>query len=1342
MVNILRETELNGYLIWGAKIIFSLCVMGFIFRCLFIDGVNPYYSYKDYNYQNNIEENTYNSLSQETKVSQTFIAKGDMLNNISIYLVDSPNQDVDIAIVDSFGKKVKSMTINLSSFISGEWNQVALNCKKLKINEQYTIVFSSEENLESLLVSYVDAPIVFGGCTSEKEELGGNLVLGFQFTYRYMTLGSFFELLLKIVFSCLMGIGLCYTICRIETIYQSFVQAEKKIGIWYAIYFAVSLVLIYNPLDRIRNEVTEFARVIGIGIVENVDVSKRVNNFNMWFIIFAITFILFYLLVNHLLHKQFGEENKKVILFLDNFMVLANCSLLLRCITYFYDESISDSVYYFSSYAVMLVVFVAIAYIVFRLENNISANEFAKLVLIGVSVSYPLAIFVALEWGEGRVLLGVMFICQVLILSLCKFTPNIIMSKYYAYILTGGVLILCMLPAMTSVYIELIHVLNQYSLFVARPAKYYKIAVLLMVLICLVYILLLIKNKWTVTDWKKWVYPWLIFGMACLSVQIPIQSTYNLDMFESANYGILISDFFDYGSIPIVEHYGGHMLANVWEGILYGLVNNDYIGAVVSPYSSLFLIVLVVLFFYLIKNAWNEDMALFVTLFFPFYSFWNYYGLGMLICLAAMAYVRKNSYSHAVLLWLSFIWCALYRLDLGFAYGMAVIVSLSIYIIVSKNWKAIKELGVTLLGWGLIGFGAWVVICIRKGIDPINRLLEFLLLTLSNQNWAQPGIGNIGNTVFVWSYCIIPFMVVICLLYVVFSKKIRESIGDEKWILLLVLGFSYVGNFSRGLVRHSLVEGVTYIVMWCAYLFLALSLSVFKSNKKLILPVFMALMLFDTLFFQESNFTATCIVDGTASTPGTIVESWIPGRFDNEDQMTYWEELSYNQQVVDRVQLNENLQLMIDSYETIINTLLKDDETFVDFINKTMIYSIIGRENPAYISQSPMQLSGEFTQRQFLDEIQGSPIVLMPIDADDSYSFALDRVANAYRYYKVVEYVYHNYVPLCKCGDIYAIWCLPEKYDEYQSKLKYVTMEFDYLSELINCDNINIEGMNLLKNPDGTIRVVSIDTDSKITELQNLIDLSSYIGQKIKIRLEYTTEIEEGNIQFFYTTERDEEYSEEKAITVGISNSGIADFVIPITEYSRLRLDIPENSEIEISSFGIQALCEFIDYGYDGPIEKIDVDRNIKYDYISVLHNYDLEHLPRIWAERDEKNAMSNAVITELQYMDGFYAFESENVNLGENGNYLKINAVYDGTDLNGLYDDDDEFLDVTIVLGDCQNGKFIEKCRYTLKIQEGTHDYLLRVSADYYWYLGEINAVKIQTDGVHNVDMQILEGD
>ena len=330
--------------------------------------------------------------------------------------------------------------------------------------------------------------------------------------------------------------------------------------------------------------------------------------------------------------------------------------------------------------------------------------------------------------------------------------------------------------------------------------------------------------------------------------------------------------------------------------------------------------------------------------------------------------------------------------------------------------------------------------------------------------------------------------------------------------------------------------------------------------------------------------------------------------------MTYWEQVKYKNKKVQRVELDNDLFEYVKKYETVIGTLLKDDETFVDFINKTLIYSLLERENPVYISQSPLQLSGEFTQTEFIKEIAGVPIVLMPIDADNYWlSNSLDGITNLYRNYKVGEYIFQNYTPLCQYGNDYVVWCLNDRKKIYTEKIK-------------------------------TLRA--------------------------------------------------------------------------------------------------QTPVKLIDYGYDGPIANTDAAGNITYSFINALHNHTIGQLPRIWAEGDKKRAVENTVAAETSYVDGLFVFDPAAIEK-KNGNYCKIALSYDGLDNNGLYENDDEQLAAAVIMGNYVNGVFEEKCRYNLSLKEGRYNYLIRCSTDYYWYLNQINALRIQTDGkVYDVGVNILEGD
>ena len=611
---------------------------------------------------------------------------------------------------------------------------------------------------------------------------------------------------------------------------------------------------------------------------------------------------------------------------------------------------------------------------------------------------------------------------------------------------------------------------------------------------------------------------------------------------------------------------------------------------------------------------------------------------------------------------------------------------------------------------------------------------------MSNQNWAYANIGNYSNTVFGFVYVILPFVIIGCLTFVFLSKNMKKKLGDIEWIILIILGVSFLINYSRGLVRHSLYEMQTMVIVWTAYIFISYFYSCYKNNKKIFLPLFMLLILCNTLFMQDRNFNAKSVADNSVVYPEKIIESWTVDRRAEEAVMTFWEQIKEDEKIVQRVQLSDQLNEMVCQYQTVLDTLLDKDETFVDYTNKTILYALMGRENPVYVSQSPLQLSGEYAQEQFVEQIKDVPLVIMPVDPSDfRASISLDGISNIYRYYIVSEYIYQKYVPLCQYEEVYAVWCLKSEYNRYAEKLDSVLLEDEYIEELKESDKVVLNDAERIDDEQG-VTISSVGSDPMIGELQKIIDLTQYEGKVVRFVIKYRTE-KEGNIQMFYTTEEDEGYNNSKVKTEVISGEGDVEFAIPITKYSRIRIDIPSESQVTILSLATKIHAENINYGYDGPYEKLD-DEGIKtYVYRDCLHKYNLNQLPWIWGSYDVESSNGCKVVADIDYEDGIYSFDNGFIDSKQTGNYLKIRATYNGKDNGVMYQESDESIPVTIIMGNYENDNFVEKCRYEMSIKEGTYDYLIRVSADYYWYLGEIDAIKMETEGnMYGIEMEIIE--
>lgn len=1032
-------------------VILKICICSMlmlsIIHSIWIDGFKQNLKY-------NTEDNLQNVLAGETipllvdhKIEQSFIAKGSALTNVKIYLTDLTINQHGMLILEISNQKGtvhQKKELFLSDIQSDTWYTVDTDIAGLEKGGQYKLTFYTSSNDPSVKMLYNPSNVngdILTSCTAGGKRLEGPLAIGLSFADKYMNISVLLTSVIQLFAALLLAAPLCHTIWHIEEQVKAYRLRGNQKGLAWAFFMSASLILTFNPLSQPKLTVSSFNRQLGYGLDINIDINKIINNFFIWFLLFSIAFVAYALYMNEIKNRSYTAEQRQAWKYLDNFLVLASINLLLKCITYFaYNES-GAGFFSFTSNFIYLLIFSDIAYIFLSLDKKMPFDTFKQVFWCLTGMSYPL-IPISRNDESGRMLFVSCTLLTIVYLLLAKTVKyKDFKSLDKKRLLTSLSMTCCAIPLITFAYIESLNFLNQYSIFIRHPRKYYMIAIgIVLLLTGPIYLSLnKIRMKHPI-NWKMWAYPELILGVSFLSIQMPLRQTIGADLFESANTSILISDFLNFGKIPIVEHYGGHMLSGVIEGIIYGWINQDYAGAIFNPYLELAIPLLAILFYYLLKSLLGDDYAFWITLFFPFYNYWYYFGFGIMPCLAFVAYVKKNSYGGAFFLWITCVFGALYRLDIGFAYGIAIILTSSGYLWVTKNQSAVKQLFITFFCVVLATAAIWFILCMAKGINPLERLYEFINLSASNINWSRANLGDKHNPAFFWCYLFIPLAVAGCLSHMVFLRNPVRRMGMEKSIILFMLGISYFVNFQRGLVRHSWAEGITTIAIWSAYLFLAAFMACYLNRKKLFLIVFTGLILVDTLFISDYNFSARPFADLAAAKLSSMTDTWLLDHPSNPSAVTMWEELHAKREVVKRVEWSDDLKNQILPIQAVLNDLLDEDETYLDFINRTFMYSAINRVNPVYIAQSPGHLSGEYTQERFLDQVgknfKNIPLAIMPLEnTQNSAAFELDYIANSARYYKVSEFIYQNYRPLCVVGDV-ALWCQTERYQGFMEILK------------------------------------------------------------------------------------------------------------------------------------------------------------------------------------------------------------------------------------------------------------------------------------------------------------------
>jgi hypothetical protein len=857
--------------------------------------------------------------------------------------------------------------------------------------------------------------------------------------------------------------------------------------------------------------------------------------------------------------------------------------------------------------------------------------------------------------------------------------------------------------AIVSAFLELCNILNQYNIFIRNRTR---LSLILYFIAFLVAIILFwsFRRKRTLKNfsWERLYYPGIILSLSTISVQPQLQMIVNTDLFESANGGTAISQFFLFGKLPVIESYSGHMLSDTIWGILYGVLNKDSFGAIFSPYSGYAFVAVIIIFYFILKNCFNQDFAFAMTVFFPFIggqAIWSH--IGFISVLALVYLIKSKSTNSYFIYWFVLAVSVLYQLDTGLAFGVGSLFALLTVCLFKRKEINFKKFIFSFLCVAVFFIGLFSFVCLVKNINIINRLREFMAIGLSNQNWAYSSLGDPKLFSFFYVYILIPILTITAFLLFILHIRNNSELSLNKIAIILTFGFSYLVNIPRILVRHNLLEGLTGTRLFTAALFIALVIPyLVRKNKYLLFSFsFFAVMVITSLISSNFNMYPQTLLSNTMN------------RFNN-GALTIENTTTVK---MNRVDTSDEMKGNYSAVVKQINKLLLPGETYLDFSNQTLLYALTGRENPTYISQSPGLISGEYSQTQFISQIEAVhdkvPLALLP--KNPVYlGLSLDGMQNSYRYYKVAEYIYKNYSPLGIVGD-YAIWCRNDKAQKYKLS-SFVSPSISISKNMF--DRLTAYDANIELN-NGAVEITAGNTDPQLVGFENIIRDSMKNDMEAIIEIEYTSTVG-GNVQLFYTRQKNEEFSEESSIRQTCQRQGLLDFKIPLTLFSRVRLDVPDGSKFSIKRVSLLNDGQFTSAGYD-------------YADINEAHTYYIGAIPYLWGQYDVKKAYENRSIRDaIVTVNNGYRI-NDNTILKEKGNYFLLNITADKEG------------SVTIFFGSDNNDNFSTLNSYTFNVYKGRNNYLIRVSSDSYWYSKIINAFRLSLyEGVIVNEMQILEGD
>lgn len=758
--------------------------------------------------------------------------------------------------------------------------------------------------------------------------------------------------------------------------------------------------------------VSSFNRIVSLATANDFDISKLIFSIITTTIVFIVSFCISYIFFNRVRAKYSNQTSLASFWhFFNRFSIVASIVAFIILISAFYTKELSSTepVIFTPTLSILLICFGSlILYILLNLKDRIKFNTYQKIIIISLLFGFSVCIAIPRFLPYiNLVQTGLSILCITLI-KFIKIKPNLLDS-----FTSGFVIVFSVLPALLSIYIETLNIFNQHEIFITNPLLIYRVILGILIAIAIGISFFIYKKSLLIKNWQRFVYPTLVIGIAMLSVQLPLTGEYTVDLFESANYSVLISDFFNFGKIPIIEHYGGHMLTKFFGGISYGLLNNDFGNAIYSPYGIYFYIIIYIIAYFFIKKIVDRDTAFLAIIFLPLtkYNF-SYFGLGFIAIFSLLYYFKKPNFKNAFLVDLCLLICILYRLDLGVAFSIASIAAAIIYTIVKK--KTLKKIILSSIIFIIFLLSIWFIICGAKGLDGFTQIKQFVMISASNQNWAYPMFEKTSELIFAWSYIILPVIMASSLLYIIFSKA-RNKIDSKVWLILLVLGISYFANFTRSIVRHnvSCLPDTSHTIFWTSYVYLAILVATFKKNYLYFLPTYMTFTMFNIAIIGSSFARIDFQTPLDASQKHLNIASYAA---------------DYK---VNRVSINPSAETELSELATFIKPFLNSDDTFFDFTNRSFIYSYLNRTDPIYAAQTPGHLNGDITSKIAISDLEKSNVKLT-IMTNGKRFHVIDNIPNSLRYYRISEYIYQNFIPLLEfeTGEIWIARNL------YQDSLK------------------------------------------------------------------------------------------------------------------------------------------------------------------------------------------------------------------------------------------------------------------------------------------------------------------
>lgn len=778
-----------------------------------------------------------------------------------------------------------------------------------------------------------------------------------------------------------------------------FIRTSGKYLLFTSLFYGLWLVraaLLHQDFDLHRFP----GRMIGIATLEAYDVGLRVSLYYKCILLLLFSFLGFNF-SGYLIHKRKPELFSGSEIKLLNASSLAGIVFMLFQLCNFKCEETLELVYFTHK---LVIVSILLKLIIFK-KNQLSIYSYVLAIVLSVSLYFFISDVMSLSgaYKNPDFLITTFILCCLSLIALNRVSNEDADREHYRLRLTAYMFVpLTFLPFISILKDELFLVCKTNA--IALNGQWSTYATLLIILFTWIFIRYRRSKKQALPTLKENIsrsyFPILVFSLVSYILYSPFIN-YSNEVFEAGNKYLAVMEFKLFGVIPTLEKFNSHLVSDYFFSAVYTFFNGLQ-GREMELYDFLYTSISFALFYYLVYFITrNPFIAIFSVLLFPLSGSLlpEHYSFSVLCIFAFHKLISGTQTLKKYLLFFTTITTVvLWRIDLGYSCVVAIVLITLYYHFFSGRFTIYW--GYLLKSLGII-FSAILIIFISLSLYRHQNLFTKLTYALNYLNSAQTyGYSLVSpekNLIYKMHYFVFPALVTLVLLGLLIKhKNLNTSRGQRlAYLSLLFTAAFYLVNFNRGLIRHSLVEGVDHFTTSLAYIVFAGSVFVFSKRGT-----------------QYYKFIAFC---GVAFF--TLVTYKLP---DPKNSSGYFEVLLKklnNPEKINLAEINDRVKTRAkeDGNRDFLDFIAKNttsEETFIDFCNSPMLFYYTKKITPSYFLQNPACSHNDFLQNVFIEDLKDYKTPYLTFRRNDDMSRdKLDEVDNTFRHYRIAEYLFQHYTP-------------------------------------------------------------------------------------------------------------------------------------------------------------------------------------------------------------------------------------------------------------------------------------------------------------------------------------------